>query len=65
MSMIFITCILHCCTQVRTPQREWTDQDKKTLDTAREHCYKEKECLIKFRKIEDSVYEAICGRDNN
>lgn len=67
MSVIFITCVLHCCTQVLSPTIEWTQQDKKALNTAQVHCRVEKpsKCLIKFKKVEEAIYTAICGKENN
>jgi hypothetical protein len=62
---LFITCILHCCTQVQTPNGIWNEQDREALRQARNHCADESECLTKFTKAEDGIYTAICGEENN
>jgi len=66
--MGFVTCVMYCCTQVLTPVLVWTDEDKSNLSHARQRCpiiYSESPCLTKFTKVEDKVYQAICGRNNN
>lgn len=65
MSYIFITCIMHCCTQVQNPTPEWTDHDQRAMISAQEHCRNENECLVKFKKVEEGLYTAICGQPNN
>lgn len=73
--MTFTSCLLACCTLVSSPSHQWIPQDQEALETARTHCGGERacdarghncdnECLVKFNKIEDSIYEAICGRNN-
>lgn len=64
--MGFITCIMACCTHVLAP--DWNKIDDVNLDHARTRCremYKESRCLVKFTKVEERVYRAICGKDNN
>lgn len=66
--MGFITCVMMCCTQVLIPDKVWTDKDQKTLDAARLHCrqaYGRSPCLVKFKRVEESVYSALCGANNN
>lgn len=69
MSIIFISCLMHCCTQVLAPTTDWDDQDRAAMDTARKHCSaperKYNKCLVKFKKVEQSIYTAICGAENN
>lgn len=65
MATLFITCMLHCCTRVLTPNSQWTDQDNKALQLAQQHCQQENKCLITFKKVEEGVYSAICGQENN
>lgn len=68
MATLFITCVLHCCTQVMAPSPDWTDHDKAALGTARNTCrrdYPQSSCLVKFKRVEESVYTAICGKENN
>lgn len=61
--MFFTTCVLACCTAVTTPDKTWSLQDQQALDKARETCDKDDgKCLIKFKKVEQSIYAAICGR---
>lgn len=65
--MIFLACVLLCCTQVLSPKPPWTNQDQKALDRARITCSNRDDrqtCLVKFRKVEESIYDAICGEDN-
>jgi hypothetical protein len=38
MSLIFIACVLHCCTQVRSFEKTWSDVDQKALDKGRVFC---------------------------
>lgn len=66
MALIFIACVMHCCTQVTSPDKVWDDHDQQALDMARKGCYsRDKQCLVKLRKVEESIYTAICGKENN
>ncbi len=65
MVTLFIACAIHCCTQVMAPDSVWDDQDKQALLSAQIHCREEHKCLIKFKKVEQSIYTAVCGKDNN
>lgn len=85
MSLMFITCMLHCCTSVTlntapvahdkrgdsstmAPTLEWTDQDEKARHAAITHCREassDQQCLTKFKRVEPSIYTAICGKNNN
>ncbi len=68
MSTIFVTCLLHCCTRVLAPNDQWDEQDANALRSAKVHCYTEKKpnnCLIRFKKVEQGVYTAVCGEENN
>lgn len=66
--MVLIKCIMVCCTQILIPDKIFTKQDQATLDRARFVCreqYKNSPCLVKLKRVEDSVYSAICGKNNN
>lgn len=66
--MSFVDCVLHCCTFVLTQQLQWLPEDIDNLTRARMRCpqiYKNSPCLTKFTKVEERVYRAICGRNNN
>ncbi len=68
MSLIFITCVLHCCTRVMLAAPEWDKKDNIQLQGAQARChelYKQSPCLTTFTKMEDNVFRAICGKDNN
>ncbi len=65
MATIFIQCLIHCCTQVMAPDSVWDRQDKDALQSASVHCREEDKCLTKFRKVEQGIYTAICGKENN
>jgi hypothetical protein len=62
MATLFITCVLHCCTEVQAPDSRWDDHDKAALKTAQEHCYNEGKCLIRFKKVEESIYDATAEK---
>lgn len=66
--MGFITCIMMCCTQVLIPDKVWTKKDQQVLNVGRQHCrdtYSKSPCLIKLKRVEESVYSALCGANNN
>ncbi len=63
--MIFISCILHCCTQVMTPDLTWLEKDNHVLQVTRQHCADQGKCLVKLKKVEEAVYTAVCGKANN
>jgi hypothetical protein len=47
------------------PTDAWVKQDQVALSTARHHCQQESKCLITFQKVEEGIYAAMCGKDNN
>ena len=64
--MSFVVCLLYCCTAVSSPDKTWSKQDQQALDNARQTCDREYgDCLLKFKKVEDSIYTAECGRDKH
>lgn len=66
--MMFLSCILMCCTQVLSYNSKWSKQDQEHLTIARSRCkeiYPNSPCLTKFQKTEELVYRAICGKNNN
>lgn len=66
--MMFISCVLFCCTWVTSPTEEWNKRDDLALRSAKKRCreiYKESKCLIKFKKVEENIYRATCGKENN
>lgn len=65
MATLMLTCVLHCCTLVLAPDRKWTDQDKGALSSAQQHCRDEGKCLVKLKKVEEGLYTATCGKENN
>lgn len=65
--MIFLRCVLLCCTTILTPENHWTKADEKHYDIASKRCgelFTESPCLVKLTKVEDLVYRATCGRNN-
>lgn len=62
---VFIVCVMHCCTQVLAPDKVWDKQDQQALQSTQQHCRDEGKCLIKLKKVEQGIYTAICGKDNN
>jgi hypothetical protein len=61
-----ITVVLIGCptTQVLNNTDEWNAQDKQALKTAEISCgvqYDNSPCLKMFKKIEEGVYQALCG----
>jgi hypothetical protein len=51
-------------TQVLNNTEEWNAQDKQALKTATYSCsvqYDNSPCLKMFKKIEEGVYQALCG----
>lgn len=73
MTLLFIQCVVHCCTRVMT-KPNWVDDDYKALRVAQTNCkelaatdkiYKGSSCLVEFLKVEDRMFRATCGKDNN
>lgn len=65
--MTFTSCLLACCTAISSPDKTWSKTDQEALESAKGHCrveYSRSPCLVKFKKVEDRVYQAICGKDN-
>lgn len=52
-------------TSIHVPSNmEWNEVDWAHLERAKARCpelYPKSPCLVKFRKIETQVYQAICG----
>lgn len=51
-------------TQVTNKTDEWNAQDKQALQTATRSCaerYENSPCLKMFKKVEEGVYQALCG----
>jgi hypothetical protein len=65
MNTIVVICLLHCCTTITSPTKEWNENDQRTLKTAQNYCKKKGECLISLKKVEESVFTALCGKENN
>lgn len=68
MALIFITCVMHCCTQVMLAAPEWDKKDNVYLEAAQLRCreiYPKSPCLTKFIKMEEQVFRAVCGKENN
>ena len=66
---MFISCVLFCCTWVKTYDDNWSQIDKLNLERAQRRCKElydgRSPCLTKFTKTEPQVYRAICGKENN
>jgi hypothetical protein len=68
MSTLFLICVMHCCTKVMAPDSNWVDRDYQALHGAQNNCkqeYKESPCLVEFKRVEENVYRALCGKENN
>lgn len=62
-TLLFI--MLNCpATDITNLTDTWTDKDEQTLISAGDRCYKiypDSPCLIRFWKMEELTYRAICG----
>jgi hypothetical protein len=66
--MVLVTCAIVCCTTFTTSSSKITKVDTINLNHARKRCgelYPDSPCLTKFTKVEDNVYRATCGPNNN
>lgn len=60
-----VVSVLSCPnTTIVNKSGDWTTQDRQAFASANQHCkeiYPDSPCLKEFRKMEEGIYEAICG----
>lgn len=65
--IVFITVQAISCPSIKVVNKSstWNDQDRKALATATSRCkslYTDSPCLKTFKKVEDGIYNALCGK---